>query len=93
MSKTTTEIPYVELIERGMSIGRVNPNAIEKFRGIVQDIYTRDIPTKHDWTFLFANSSIVTIEEYKTGTVSATTGNQVASFSSDAALTADMVGR
>ena len=45
MSKNTTEIPYTEIVERVMSLGRVNANAIEKVRGIVQDIYTRDIPT------------------------------------------------
>ena len=60
MSKNITEIPYTELVERIMSLGRVNANAIEKVRGIIQDIYTRDIPTKWDWQFLFASSSITT---------------------------------
>ena len=93
MSKTTAETPYTEIVERVMSLGRVNPNAIEKVRGIVQDIYLRDIPVKHDWTFLYASSAITTVGEYKTGTVSATTGSNILSFSSDAILIDSMNGR
>ena len=93
MSKLTTEIPFTELVERVVSLGRANQNAYEKVRGIVQDIYTRDIPTKHDWQFLFASSAITTTEEYKTGTVSINTGTQGAGFSSDVSATAAMVGR
>lgn len=93
MSKNQIEIPYTEIVERVASLGRTNANAIEKVRGVVQDIYTRDIPTKHDWTFLQANSSIVTTAEYKTGTVSATTGSNLITFSSDVTVTAGMVGR
>lgn len=93
MSKTTVEIPYTEIIERGMAIGRVNANAIEKFRGIVQDIYLRDIPTKHDWNFLFASSSIVTTGEFKTGNATVNTGSRIVSFSSDAVMIDSMNGR
>jgi len=93
MSKTTTEMPFTEIVERVMELGRVNLNAIGKVRGIVQDIYTRDIPTKHDWTFLIASSSIVTTPEYSTGTVSATTGSDVLSFGSTVVLIDSMNGR
>ena len=93
MSKTTAETPFTEIIERVMSLGRVNPNAIEKVRGIAQDIYVRDIPTKHDWNFLFASSSITTVGEYNTGNVSATTGSNILSFSADAVLIDSMNGR
>lgn len=86
MSKTTTEIPYTELVERVIEICRLNYNAIGKARGVVQDIYTRDIPTKWDWTFLFASSAITTIAQYNVGTVSATTGQDTVSFSSDVVL-------
>ena len=93
MSKTVTEIPYTEMVERVVSLGRVNPNAIEKVRGIIQDIYTRDIPTKYDWTFLHATSAITSVEEYITGTVSVNTNSRIASFSSDATMVAEMSGR
>lgn len=93
MSKTTVEIPYTEMTERVMSLGRVNQNAIEKVRGIIQDIYTRDIPTKWDWQFLFASSAITTIDQYVTGNASVNTGSNVVSFSADVTATAAMVGR
>lgn len=93
MSKTTTEVPYTELVERTMSIGRVNANAIEKVRGIIQDIYTRDIPTKWDWNFLFASSALTTVGEFKTGNASATTDSRIVSFSSDAVMIDSMNGR
>lgn len=86
MSKNTVELPYTEIVERVKSITRSPDNAIEKIRGVVQDMYTRDIPTKHDWTFLMASSAITTVGEYKTGTVSATTGSNILTFSSDVVL-------
>lgn len=93
MSKNTTEIPHTEIVERVMSIGRVNPNAVEKVRGIVSDIYMRDIPTKWDWNFLYASSSIVTAAEYKTGNATVTTGDNIVHFSSDAVMIDSMNGR
>lgn len=93
MSKNTTELPYTEITERVMSLGRVNPNAREKVRGIIQDMYTRDIPTKFDWSFLFASSAITTVAESKVGTVNATTGSNVLTFSSDAVIIDSMNGR
>lgn len=93
MSKNTVEIPYTEGVERVMSLGRVNANAIEKVRGIFQDIYTRDIPTKHDWQFLFSSSAITTTAQYNAGNASVNTGSNVISFSTDVTATSDMVGR
>ena len=93
MSKTTIEAPFTEIVERVMSLGRVNQNAIEKVRGIVQDIYTRDIPTKHDWNFLFASSAIVTTGEYKTGNATVNTGDRIVTFSTDTVLIDSMNSR
>src|SRR3990167_1399796 len=93
MSKNTVELPYTEIVERVKSITRSPDNAIEKIRGVVQDMYTRDIPTKHDWSFLMASSSITTVGEYKTGNASATTGGRIISFSSDAVMIDSMNGR
>src|SRR3990167_1716690 len=93
MSKNTVELPYTEIVERVKSITRSPDNAIEKIRGVVQDMYTRDIPTKHDWTFLMASSAITTVGEYKTGNVSATTGSNILTFSSDVVLIDSMNSR
>ena len=93
MSKTTVEIPYTEIVERVMSLGRINSNAIDKVRGIVNDIYCRDIPVKHDWQFLIASSSITTYGEYKTGNASTVTDSRIVTFSTDAVLVDSMNGR
>lgn len=93
MSKTTTELPFTEIVETVMSIGRVNVNAISRVRGQVQDIYTRDIPTKFDWQFLFASSAITTTEEFVTGNASVNTGSNIVSFSTDAVMIDSMNGR
>src|SRR3990167_745901 len=93
MSKTTIELPFTEIVERVMSLGRANANAIEKVRGIVQDIYTRDIPTKHDWQFLFASSAITTYGSYATGNATVNTGDRIVIFSSDTVLIDSMNGR
>ena len=92
MSKNTDVIPFTEILERVISLGRVSANAHEKVRGIINDVYLREIPVKYDWNFLMVSSAITTTEEYKTGTVSINTGSQSASFSSDATMTAAMVG-
>ena len=93
MSKTTIELPFTEIVERVMSLGRANANAIEKVRGIVQDIYTRDIPTKHDWQFLFASSAITTYNSFSTGNATVNTGDRIVTFSTDTVLTDSMNGR
>lgn len=93
MSKNRTEIPHTEIIERVMSIGRVNPNAIEKVRGIVQDIYLRDIPTKWDWNFLYASSSIISTAEVTVGNATVNTGDRIVHFSTDATMIDSMNGR
>jgi len=93
MSKNVTVIPYTELQERVASLSRSAENTKEKVRGVIQDVYTREIASKFDWDFLIASSSLVTIAEHKLGTVSINTGDTALSFSSDAALTAAMTGR
>lgn len=93
MAKNTNQIPSTEIVERVMSLGRVNPNAIEKVRGIINDIYLRDIPTKWDWNFLFASSSITSVQEYKTGNATVTTGSRIVHFSTDAVMADSMNGR
>ena len=93
MAKNINAIPYTEIQERTSSLSRVSEDTKEKVRGVIQDVYTREIASKFDWDFLIASSSLVTIGEWKQGTVSVNTGTTTLSFSSDAALTADMTGR
>ena len=93
MSKNLTELPFTEIVERASELSRERAEVEKKIRGIVNDVYTREIPRKEDWTFLVVTSALTTTQEYKTGTVSVNTGATQAVFSTDATLTADMTGR
>lgn len=92
MSKNTTSIPFTEIVERSQVLSRSAENNATKIRGVINDIYAREIPFKSDWAFLYVSSGITTTPEYKTGTVSATTGSNVLSFA-NATITQDMTGR
>ena len=93
MAKNIAEIPITEIVERVKLLGRSGANTNQKIRGLVQDIYLREIPAKFDWNFLLVSSGLTTIEKYDTGTVSVNTGSNTVVFSSDAVITAGMVGR
>lgn len=82
MSTNTQEIPFTELVERVQKLGRIGDNTMDKIRGVVNDMYVREIPAKFDWNFLFAESSLTTVQEYHTGTVSMNTGDTAVSLSS-----------
>lgn len=93
MSKNISEIPYTEIVERAQKLARVGENSLEKIRGIVQDVYAREIPAKFDWNFLLVTSSFLTIDEYHQGSITMNTGDTVVQFTSDAVMTAGVVGR
>jgi len=93
MSKNIAEIPYTEIQERVRALARIEDNAREKARGVIQDVYTREIPSKFDWNFMYASSSITSIKEHRTGTASIDTGTNLITFSADAAITTDMTER
>ena len=93
MSKNISEIPVTEIIERSQKLARTGNNTFEKIRGIVQDVYLREIPSKFDWDFLLVSSSFTTLAEYKIGTASVNTGASSVTFSSDVTLDASYVGR
>lgn len=93
MSKNTAEIPVTEIIERVKSLSRSGTNTESKIRGLVQDVYLREIPSKFDWNFMLVSSGLTTIAEYNDGTASVNTGDTAVTFSSDAVITSGMVGR
>jgi hypothetical protein len=92
MAKNIREIPYTEMQERIMDLGRVPENTKQKLRGIIQDLYLREIGLKWDWDFLITESSITTEKSYDTGTVSIDTGDNAATFAS-ATITTGMTGK
>lgn len=93
MSKNIAEIPVTEIVERVKALGRVGRNTDTKIRGVVQDIYLREIPSKYDWNFMLVSSGITTIAQYNAGVASVTTGGATVTFSSAALISASMVGR
>lgn len=92
MAKNISEIPYTEAIERIQKLARIGADNMSKIRGVYNDIYVRDIPCKFDWNFLMASSSITVVDEYHQGSVTINTGATSVAFTSDAVLTASMVG-
>ena len=93
MSKNIEGMPFTEIVERASELARESADVEKKTRGIVNDVYVRELPIKEDWSFLVARSAITLIERYNTGTVSVNTGATGVVFSSDAVLSADMTGR
>ncbi len=87
MARNISEIPYTELVERVSELARERVDARSKVRGIVNDIYTRELPRKFDWTFFMAQSTITVQGQYNTGTITTTTGSTTVTFSSDTVLT------
>lgn len=92
MAKNTQEIPVTEIVERVKSLGRAGRNTDSKIRGVVQDVYLREIPSKFDWNFMLVSSGLTTIEQYNDGTASINTGATAVTFA-NASITAAMVGR
>src|SRR3990167_5191955 len=87
MSKTTTELPFTELVERVIEITRAEAeNGQSRARGAINDAYCREIPSKEDWSFLLASSSLTTQPRYATGTVTVNTQQTNCVFSTDASV-------
>lgn len=93
MAKNISEIPYTEAIERILALSRANLNEKEKIRGLYQDVYVREVPSKFDWEFMIVSSGITTTAQYAQGTCSVNTGDTTVVFSSDAVITSAFTGR
>lgn len=93
MAKNTDIIPFTEICERAGKLARTPDNISAKVRGVVNDVYCREIGNKWDWNFLLVSSSVTTTPNYNTGTVSINTGSQTAVFSSDVSLDSTFTGR
>jgi len=87
------DIPFTEIVERVKDLSRSAADVKGRIRGIVNDIYTREIPRMYDWPWLKANSQIAVIAEYDTGVASVTTQGTLVSFFSGAVITTAMTGR
>lgn len=76
------EIPVTEIVERVKKLGRMSDNTQDKIRGVISDIYCREMPAKFDWNFLITESSLTTVAEAHGGTVTMNTGDTTVVLSS-----------
>ena len=92
MAKNIVEIPFTELVERTSELARERVDVRGKVRAIVNDVYTREIPRKEDWSFFLVSSTLTLQQEYNSGTVTATTGATSVVFSSAASMSSSNTG-
>jgi hypothetical protein len=76
---TTTTIgviPFTELYERLLNLGRIDsPNNRDYAKGITNDTYTRSLPRLEDWDVIIKTDYLTMVPTEKTGTVSVTVGS------------------
>ena len=86
-------IIFSEMVERVQDLGRANSDTKSRIRGLINDVYTLDIPKEFDWTWLKASSAISVLAEYKTGVATINTQNTSVVFGSGVVLDAGFTGR
>jgi len=86
-------IPFIEIIERVRRLAREKASNEGVVRGIVNDVYTRDIPREYDWSPLKASSALSCLAEQTTGVVTINTQNTACWFSSGLTLDSSYTGR
>ena len=75
-SVITGVIPFTELYERLLNLGRIDsPNNTDYSKGITNDSYTRTLPRVEDWNALVTEDTLQMIAAYNTGTVAVTVGS------------------
>ena len=92
MAKNIEELPFTEIVERAAEIARERADKESYVRSVANDVYIREIPRKEDWNFFLVSSSLTVVPQYATGNVTATTGSNTVTFSSDVVLTASNNG-
>lgn len=76
MGNLATTIPYTELWERLLTMGRIDsPNNEDYAKGLVNDVYTRTLPRIEDWNPIIEEAFLSMTARYNTGTVSITAGS------------------
>lgn len=86
-------LPFSEIVEVVLDKSRNNADSKQRIRGVVNEVYTLDIPKEYDWSFLKASSAISTIAEHKSGFASVTTQNTAVVLQSSNTISAAYTGR
>jgi hypothetical protein len=92
VSKNISQIPLTELVERTIEIARIREEVRGKVRGVINDVYVRDIPRCDDWMFFLNRTSLTIVPSYATGNATVTTGGTTVTFSG-ATIDSSMTGR
>ena len=73
---TNGVIPFTEIFERLMTLAKIDSFNNEDFaKGLVNDAYTRSLPSINDWTPLVTEAFLSMTAYYSTGTVACTAGS------------------
>jgi len=76
MGNLATTIPFTELWERLLTMGRVDvPNNEDYAKGLINDVYTRTLPRKMDWEPLVKDGTLGMTPYYNTGLATITAGS------------------
>jgi len=76
MGNLATTIPFTELWERLLTMGRVDsPNNEDYAKGLINDVYTRTLPRMVDWDPLVKEANLVMTTYYNTGTATVSAGS------------------
>src|SRR3990167_2989764 len=86
-------LPFTEIVERASDLSRTNADSKQRIRGIVNEVYTLDIPKEYDWSFLKASSAISVLAEHKSGYASVTTQGTAVTLQSSNTISAAYTGR
>ena len=76
MGNLTGTIPFTELWERLLTMGRIDsPNNEDYAKGMINDVYVRTLPRIADWNPIIEESFLSMTPSYNTGSVTVTAGS------------------
>lgn len=76
MGNLANTIPFTELWERLLTMGRIDsPNNEDYAKGMINDVYTKTLPRIADWDPIIVESFLSMTTRYNTGTATVTAGS------------------
>lgn len=87
------QIPFSEIIERTQDLSRSNADTKPRIRGLINDLYTAEIPRSFDWHFLKSSSAISVLAQHNSGFASVTTQGTAVTLQSSNTITSAYTGR
>lgn len=85
-------IPFTEIVERVQDLSRANTETERRIRGIVNEVYSQEIPREYDFTWLKVSTSFLVTASYNSGVVTVDTQDTVLTFSG-CTIATDTTGR